>query len=292
MLTLLEIRKTIIIEQPDIIISFMDRVNIFTLIASIGCKIPVIISERNYYDNLKIKHWKFLRRITFPFTDGMVVLSHYDYEKYNFVKNKQIILNPLDTHSLSPVKISDKEQLLIAVGKLEKQKGFDMLIKALSGVNLTHWKCYIIGEGSERAHLTSLIKEHNLTEKIHLIGTKENVYDYYTRASVFVLSSRFEGYPNVLAEAMAHGCSCIAFDCLTGPSEIISNGTNGYLVEANNIKQLQMRINKIISNPTIRTQFFEAALQVRETNRVETIAQEWENYIKSILATKSIKKAK
>lgn len=281
--TLYNIRQAIKTEQPDIVISFMDRVNIFTLIASIGLKSPVIISERNYYDNLKIKHWKFLRRATFPLSDGMVVLSHYDYEKYSFVKNKRIILNPLDTYSLPSVKLEDKENLLIAVGSLTKQKGFDMLIKALSGIDLTNWKCYIIGEGPERAVLTSLIEYHNLTENVLLIGKKNNIYDYFTKASIFVLSSRYEGYPNVLAEAMAHGCSCVAFDCLTGPSEIISDGQNGYLVEANNIDKLREIIVKVLASPNIRTDFFETALQIRETNCIEKIAHEWESYIETII---------
>lgn len=281
--TLSCLRQAIKTEQPDIVISFMNRVNIFTIIASIGLKSPVIISERNYYDNLKIKHWKFLRRITFPFSDGMVVLSHYDYEKYSFVTNKKIILNPLDTYSLPSVKIEDKENLLIAVGSLTKQKGFDMLIKALSGIDLTDWKCYIIGEGPERVHLTSLIEEYNLTEYVLLIGRKNNIYDYFTKASVFVLSSRYEGYPNVLAEAMAHGCSCIAFDCLTGPSEIISNGRNGYLLEANNIDKLRETIVKVIASQNIRTDFFKTALHIRETNCIEKIAQEWESYIGTII---------
>lgn len=282
--TLYNLHQAIKTIQPDIVISFMNRVNIFTLIASIGLKSPVIISERNYYDNLKIKHWKILRRLTFPISDGMVVLSHYDYEKYSFVTNKKIILNPLDTYALPSVKLEDKEKLLIAVGSLTKQKGFDMLIKALAGIDLTNWKCYIIGEGPERTLLTSLIQEYNLTEHVSLIGRKNNIYDYFTKASIFVLSSRYEGYPNVLAEAMAHGCSCVAFDCLTGPSEIISNGENGYLVEANNIQQLQETIDKVIASPNIRADFFETAVQIRETNCVERIAQEWESYIETIIA--------
>jgi GalNAc-alpha-(1->4)-GalNAc-alpha-(1->3)-diNAcBac-PP-undecaprenol alpha-1,4-N-acetyl-D-galactosaminyltransferase len=280
------IRNSINSEQPDIVISFMSVINIFTLVASTGLKVPIIISERNYYEELQQKHWRLLRRITYPSTDGMVVLSKYDYGKYKYVNNKQIILNPLDTHSLSSVNINQKEKLLIAVGSLTKRKGFDMLIEALSKVYLVDWKCYIIGEGPERESLTSLIEYYNLSEKVILIGKKSNIYDYYTRASVFVLSSRYEGFPNVLAEAMAHGCSCIAFDCKTGPSDIITNGVNGVLVEANNVEKLHQSITSIISNPQIRSQFFDASLQIREKNQTDKIAQVWEQYIKHIINIK------
>lgn len=287
-----DIRQTVKNEQPDIVISFMDKINIITLLASVGLKTPIIISERISYDFLQNKAWRLLRLITYPFSNGMVVLSGYDYQKYNLVKNKKIILNPLDTSSLLPVKITEKENLLIAVGRLVEQKGFDMLIKALSGINLTSWKCYIIGEGPEREKLTALIEQYQLKDNVFLIGNKHNIYDYYSKASVFVLSSHYEGYPNALAEAMAHGCSCVAFDCKTGPSEIIINGENGFLVEAENIEKLQKNIIQIMTNPQIRSQFFETALQIRETNCIDRIAQEWEDYIKSILTKKSLKKEK
>lgn len=276
---LFHIRDSIKKNNPDIIISFMDSTNVFTLISSVGMKIPVLISERNYYNKLKKRFWRVLRRVTYPLSSGLVVLSQYDYDKYDFVKSKKIIFNPLNIEKILDVKIEKKEKLLISVGSLTKQKGFDMLIKALSTVKLNDWKFLIIGEGPERKYLTSLLQKYNLEENVYLIGRKKNIFDYYKKASIFVLSSYYEGFPNVLAEAMAHGCACVAFDCLTGPSEIIEHNVNGYLVEANNIDILSQQIAKLIINSEVRNIFFNESLKIKEKLELSTVASVWEEYI-------------
>lgn len=280
---LLDIRKTAQISQPDIIISFLNLMNISTLISTIGLKTPVIISERNNFDTLKSKFWRALRRITYPHSKGMVVLSQYDFDQYTYVKSKKIIINPLDMNKLLDVNIQDKENLIIAVGSLStKQKGFDMLIEALSSVEIKNWKVMIIGEGKERENLEALIHKYQLQDSVLLIGRKDNVFDYYKRASIFVLSSRYEGFPNVLNEAMAHGCACVAFNCKTGPSEMIENHINGFLVEANNTNSLSKKISTLIDKQALRESFSEEAMKIRKKNNLEKISLQWETYIKNI----------
>jgi len=277
--TISGIRATIKEVKPDIVISFITIMNILTLIANIGLKIPIIISERNYFDQLKKSHWKLLRRLFYSRTDGMVVLSDYDYNKYSYVKNKKIIFNPLNKKNMINVNFNDKEKLIIAVGDLIEQKGFDMLIPSLSRVDLSDWKVMIIGEGKDRESLTSLIKAHNLEDKISLIGRKSNIFDYYKKASIFVLSSRYEGFPNVLAEAMSYGCSCVAFDCKTGPSDMIENHKNGLLVEANNSLKLGEKIDFLMRNQSLRKEFFTEAIKIRNRLDIDEISEKWESYI-------------
>ena len=277
------IRETIKEVKPDIIISFITIMNILTLIANIGLKIPIIISERNYFDQLKKMHWRLLRTLFYRRADGMVVLSQYDYNKYTYVKNKEIIFNPLNKKNMLDVQFKDKEKLIIAVGDLIDQKGFDMLISSLSTVELSDWKVMIIGEGKDRDSLTALIKEHQLEDKISLIGRKNNIFDYYKKASIFVLSSRYEGFPNVLAEAMSHGCACVAFDCKTGPSDMIENGKNGLLVEANNISKLGKKIDYLIKDEKIREEFFGESLKIKVKLDIDVISEKWENYITTFI---------
>jgi GalNAc-alpha-(1->4)-GalNAc-alpha-(1->3)-diNAcBac-PP-undecaprenol alpha-1,4-N-acetyl-D-galactosaminyltransferase len=213
-----------------------------------------------------------------------VVQSGYDFEKYAYVKNKQIIVNPLETKKLLNVTLADKEHLLIAVGSLTPQKGFDMLIEALNLIDMQDWQCLIIGEGAEREKLTQRIKKYQLEDKITLIGQKKNIFDYFKKASIFVLSSRYEGFPNVLNEAMAHGCTSVAFDCKTGPSDMIVHGKNGLIATAENIDDLSKKISEAINNEALRERIFPQALHNRETNSLEKIVTQWEKYIQGVLS--------
>ena len=276
------IRKIVKRVNPNYVVSFISGMNIFTLISLIGLKKKIVISERNYFDVLKSKLWRRLRRITYPLTNGLVVLSEDDYNHYTYVKNKKIIFNPLKIENLLDCKFELKEKLIIAVGTLTQQKGFDRLIRSLADIEMLDWRVEIIGEGPKREELTALIKELNLEKTIFLIGRKSNIYDYYQKASIFVLSSHWEGFPNVLSEAMAHGCSCIAFNCKTGPSSIIEHEKNGYLVEDGNTEELQSRIVEVMKSSDLRQNFFVNALTIREKLKVDIIVKEWENYLFSL----------
>ncbi|SFV63112.1 Alpha-1,4-N-acetylgalactosamine transferase PglH [hydrothermal vent metagenome] len=273
------IRETIKSEKPDIVISFITLMNILVLLATRGLNVPILISERNYFDQLRKKSLKVLRRVLYPKSSAMVVLSEYDYNKYDYVDSKKIIFNPLNIENILDVNIDNKEKILIAVGSLSYQKGFSMLIEALSKIDFKGWKFLIIGEGSLREELEELIREYNLEDNVYLIGKKSNIFDYYKKASIFVLSSLYEGFPNVLAEAMAHGCASVAFDCKTGPSEMINDGVNGYLVEANNIDLLSKRIESLIDNGNIRKKFSEESLKIKEKLELNKITAIWESYI-------------
>ncbi|HFU76190.1 MAG TPA: glycosyltransferase family 4 protein [Arcobacter sp.] len=276
------IRKIVKTINPNYIVSFISAVNIYTLLSLIGLKKTVVISERNYYNVLKSKPWRLLRRITYPLTKGLVVLSKEDDEYYTYVQNKKMIFNPLLVENLPKCHLEEKEKLIIAVGTLTEQKGFDRLIKSIVGIEMSDWHVEIIGEGPKREELMTLIHSLELGDKVSLVGRKSNIYEYYKKASIFVLSSRWEGFPNVLAEAMAHGCACIAYDCKTGPSSIIDHGDSGYLVEEGNILALNERISEVIFDEKIREKFFFNALKIREVLNVENIAREWESYLISL----------
>lgn len=283
-----DFRQAIIASEPDIVISFLNLINISTLIAAVGINIPVLISERNNFDTLTSPFWQRMRRLTYPWAKGMVVLSQYDFDKYHFVKDKQIIFNPLNQEKLLNVNFNQKEKLMIAVGSLTHQKGFDMLIQALKQIEFGEWKFLIIGEGNLREPLTQQIQEAGLEAHVQLIGRKENIFEYYKRAAIFVLSSRYEGFPNVLNEAMAHGCACVAFDCKTGPADIIQDEVSGLLVEAENIDLLAQKITRLQQDETVREKFFNHAMQIREKNALEKISEKWQTYIQQILNKGSI----
>jgi len=268
-------------QKADIVISFMTSANILATVASKIVGIPIVISERTNYKALNSKVWRFLRRVVYPFSDALVVLSSYDKEKYSFHKNCHIIYNPISvTHKYNNL---DREKIILAVGRLVYLKGFDMLIEAFSKVNHENWKLIILGEGEERESLEKKIKDSNMSDKIELRGSTKDVEYFYKRASIFVLSSRIEGFPNVLIEAMVYGCAPIAFDCLTGPRDIIQNNKNGLLVEAENISGLSEALSYLLNNPDKITQFSKNAKDIEKELKIEKISDKWLNILSTLI---------
>ncbi len=282
---LYSIRKNVKKYNPDIIISFMDRTNINTLLATMFLKNKVIISERTNYDAQKNKLLRALRSIIYPFSNGMVVLSQYDYDKYHNVKNKKIIFNPLFINTNTDT-ILEKEKLIISVGRLIEGKAFDVLLKALNTIDkalLNDWKVYIIGEGKERQKLEFMVNDFGLKKTVEFIGPKKNIVDYYKKASIFVSTSRAEGFPNSLSEALSLGCASIATDCISGPSELIKNAENGFLVEVDNVDEIRNKLELLIKDESLRNTFSKKSIEMSKKYNVENIVREWEKYIEEII---------
>jgi len=155
------------------------------------------------------------------------------------VSKVSIISNPLDLemiHALANEQIRlpfnvNETPMILGVGRLTKQKNFDLLIRAFAKVSeAVNYKLVILGDGEEREQLERLILELNLNDKVLLPGFVENPFSYMKQATVFVLSSRFEGLPNALLQAVAVGVPVVATDCPSGPKEILDNGRWGRLV--------------------------------------------------------------
>jgi len=266
-------------ENPDIIISFTTSVNVLSIISAKLSKHKIIISERINYEFLSSQVWRLLRIATYRFSDALVVQSQYDKDKYSFHKKSKVILNPL---KIKQIEQNKREKIILAVGRLDPQKGFDRLIKSFSLLQ-TDWQLVVAGEGEERENLQSLIEELNLQEKVFLIGRKKDIENYYAKASIFTLSSRMEGFPNVLAEAMAYGCAVVAFDCLTGPRDIIEDNKNGFLVKDGDIKMFAKKIDILINDKNIRENFSKEAVKITKVLGENKIVKEWEELIKEVI---------
>ena len=274
-----KLKQAISDENPDILISFMTQTNILSIIASKLLSKKIIISERINYNFLQSKAWKFLRIITYRYTDALVVQSKYDKERYIFCSNTHIIFNPL---KIKNIQSQQREQYILAVGRIDYQKGFDRLIEAYRLLD-TSWKLLIAGEGIEKDKLQKLVLEYGLIDKVIFIGKQKNIEEYYVKASIFTLSSRMEGFPNVLVEAMGYGCASVAFDCLTGPGDIVEDGKNGFLVPDGNIEQFAIKIQKLIDNQNIRENFSKEAKNIVERLEVSKITEQWDKLIKEVI---------
>jgi glycosyltransferase involved in cell wall biosynthesis len=167
---------------------------------------------------------------------------------------------------------------LLGVGRLTEQKGFDLLISTFARLAARHpdWDLIILGEGPSRPQLEDLVRSHNLSERIFLPGQAGNIAEWYRAAEIYAMSSRFEGFPNTLAEALAHGLPAVSFDCDTGPRDIIRHQVDGLLVPAGDEDALAAALSRLMNNAALRQQFAMRAVEARERFSMERIAGMWE----------------
>lgn len=275
------IKRVILERNPDIVIAFMTTTNILTILAAKLAKKPVIVSEHNNFYFVTSKLWRLLRKVVYPFSDALIVLTEHDREKYDYHSNVHVVPNPLILeHNYKNIQ---RQKMILAVGRLQKQKGFDLLLKAFSQVEAKGWYLVILGDGPERANLEKQVDELEINKKISMPGRVTDVESYYKKASIFVLSSRQEGFPMALIEAMGYGCAPVAFDCLTGPSDIIDHNKNGILVEAGNINKLGESIQYLIDQEKKRDELGESAKKIIDELNIETITMKWFKIINKVL---------
>jgi glycosyltransferase involved in cell wall biosynthesis len=246
-------------ENFDIIIGTSVRINV--LFAFIKDKKAVkIVCEHFNYDSPSVIN-KFLRRIVYPKMNAVIVLTSRDAGKYTFCKNVTIIPNSL---SFIPKKQSSLENKhILAIGRLGYQKGFDRLVDAFSLIQdeCDDWNVRIVGDGEDREKLLKHIIEKGLEQRITIVPPTDKIEDEYCNASMYVMSSRFEGLPMVLIEAKSCGLPIVSFDCPEGPADIIRNGIDGVLVEDGNIKALSDAILRFVENPDIRKRYGQEAVK-------------------------------
>jgi glycosyltransferase involved in cell wall biosynthesis len=157
---------------------------------------------------------------------------------------------------------------------LDEGKQFDRLIEAFSRLAIRHadWDLVILGEGAERENLEGVIELLDLNSRVRMPGRCGNVGDWYERADLYVMSSRFEGFPNTLAEAMAYGCAAVSYDCDTGPRDIIRNEVDGLLVRpVGDVSALAEALDKMMGNEALRKDMGIRAIEVRERFSPERI---------------------
>ncbi len=256
--------------DPDIIVSFMTQTNFLAVIAAKLTKKPVVIAERIAYDFHGNSVNK-IKRVLYPFSNTLVVQTEQDARHYKFLPNVRVVPNPL---AIPKIEYVQREPIVLAVGRLEEQKGFDRLIESFAYIQRKDWKLIIAGEGSQRQNLQQLIKKLKLTNVV-LVGRRRDIFNLYAKASIFVLSSKKEGFPNVLLEAMAFGCAVVSFDCPYGPSEIIENGVNGILVKNQDTKALASALQKLMDDATLRRRLGDEAMKVRDSYSIEKVAAQW-----------------
>ncbi|WLH47917.1 glycosyltransferase family 4 protein [Pseudomonas beijingensis] len=262
-------------EKPDYIVSNWTSINCFALLSALPFNVRVVCVEHMHFEQPS-KFWSLLRRLIYRAAYRVVCLTDRDLYEYKKIGAKAIkIFNPLTVDVLERSKRQGRK--FIAVGRLEEQKGFDILIRAFRNVVAAYSDACleIYGDGTQRDMLSQLIQDFNLEESVTLMGATKDISRAYASADFFVLSSRFEGFGLVIVEAQAHGIPVVSFDCPRGPSEIISDGVNGLLVENGSCKQLSEKMIYLIENPEMCSKMVIAGIISNKRFEHETIRREW-----------------
>jgi glycosyltransferase involved in cell wall biosynthesis len=276
--------------QPDIALALMSTASIILALATRGlAKVCAIGSERIHPPQLPLgAQWGALRRSTYGQLAAVVALTQESAEWLRMhtrarlvpiIPNMALWPLPVKAPYLFPDTISDCDRhILLAVGRLDKQKGFEWLLKAFSELASKYydWDLAILGEGPERRALETQVLAARLDGRVFLPGRAGNVGEWYERADLYVMSSRFEGFPNTLAEAMAHGLPAVSFDCDTGPRDIIRPEVDGLLVPPGNVDALTAALDRLMGDAALRLQFATRAVEARERFSLEVIVGMWE----------------
>lgn len=242
-----------------------------------------ISDKKNIFWRTRAYLGTYLERIYLKKYDKVVVLTFEDLKKHN-LKNVEVIHNFIQKIPDERINYLQNKRV-ISVGRLEKQKGFDFLIKAWEKVheNNPDWILDIYGEGEEKSSLLKMIRELGLEDSIFLRGATKKIEEKYQESSIYVMSSRYEGLPLVLIEAMANGLPLISFECECGPKDIIYNREVGVLVEYQDIKMLSQKINELIKDENLRKIMGKNGKQdVKQRFKKEVIMEQWENLFNSL----------
>tara|TARA_R110000868_G_scaffold90110_1_gene250377 strand:+ start:13134 stop:14237 length:1104 start_codon:yes stop_codon:yes gene_type:complete len=288
------IKKTIQIlkfEKINLAIGFITSANIITVISSKIIGIPSIISERNnpIIEDVP-KFWRILRTLVYPKANYIVLQTNgiKDYYSKKIMPSKIGILpNPISQELSNERNLdSEKKNIILSVGRLTKNKCHSILINAISEIDIHDWEVVIVGNGEYKSNLEALITELKLEHKIKLIEATNEISKYYNLAKIFVFTSRTEGFPNALLEAMHYGLPCISTDCLFGPADLINNGKNGYLIPVNDKDKLKEHLISLIESKELRMSLGAAAIKTTEKYDATLVQQKWIAVIERFINSK------
>jgi glycosyltransferase involved in cell wall biosynthesis len=272
--------------RPDTIVAFTTDANVVSLCAASGLGVPVVISERNQPERPGFgRVHKLARAICYHYASAIVVqtepIANWVRARFRIpvhIIPNPVLLGPARTKGSDPGKHADgKDRLLISVGRLTHQKGFDLLIESFVRLAAKHpdWRLVIYGDGPDRAHLERLRDDSFCSDKIALPGLTRDIQAALDQASLFALPSRFEGYPNALLEALGAGLPVVATSGPGGTVEILAEGAHGMLVPPGDIAALTAALDAMMSAPALRETYARTSRDAVAELDVAIIGKRW-----------------
>ncbi len=285
-----KLRETFRREQPDVALALITAPAVISILAAKGLPTRVIACEHSYPGAMPMaRHWHWLRARTYPDAARVAMLTQdgLDWLKQRVpgirgevMPNPVMLPLPVQGRILSPDDVLDRSApLVLAAGRLIDLKRYDLAIDAFAQVasERPDARFVILGEGPDRPQLEAQIERLGLKGRVLLPGWAGNLADWYGRARLLLLSSRVEGFPNVLLEAMSHGCPAVSLDILTGPRDIITDGRDGLLVPPEEgAAGLAAAMRQLLGDDRRHAAMAAAALEVRDRFALSTILKRWQ----------------
>lgn len=279
--------------RPDIIISFITLTNQISLIVAKLFSIKIIVQEHNSHHRfMKGRKFStiFTKKYLYRMANLVTVLTSYDIPYYQqFGINVKVLPNPC---SYKPIVINThkRDKVILAVGDLNRyhHKGFDNLLNFITPILKENpdWKLKIAGSGNEGLKtLEKIVEKQDLSNQVIFLGFVKNISELMFKSSIFILPSRFEGLPMVLLEAMSQGLACIAYNCVTGPSDIITNNRNGLLIENQNQQEMQLELNRLIKDSDLRNKLSSEGILSLKKYHIDTITNQYQKLIQDIVSS-------
>ncbi len=278
------IRREIKKLNPDVIIAHCSREIVLTYLSTLFLKkkiIGYIHSDPNRLIKENSKIWLLLTYITFSLISHCIVFSSETRRKLPFLAKKKSIIIPNVSSEINDKKESFKENNIVMVGSLIDVKNHKFVINNFSKIyaKFPKWKLTIIGDGPLKIELKKLIKKKKLNKNIFLIGNKKNIFKYFKKASIFMLSSISEGMNLSLLEAIKFGLPIISSDCSVSHKKLIVHNHNGYLFNQNSEKKFLNYLSILISNEKKREKFGNASIRISKNFKNQIVLKKWDNIL-------------
>jgi GalNAc-alpha-(1->4)-GalNAc-alpha-(1->3)-diNAcBac-PP-undecaprenol alpha-1,4-N-acetyl-D-galactosaminyltransferase len=285
--TLFFLRSIIKKIKPDSILSFGEYWNSFVLLSLYGLKFPVFVSDRSQPDRSLGKLQDRLRSFLYPRAKGVIAQTKIAKEVYQRLyrhTNICVIGNPIRNIQHTT---AERENIVLMVGRLIKSKNQDQLIQLFASINNPDWKLVLVGydhlKQQNMERLQKLVAALKMEGRVILTGKQDNVDEYYLKSKIFAFTSTSEGFPNVIGEAMSAGLPVVSFDCVAGPSEMIIDGRNGFLIPVNDFEGFRSKLELLVNNSKLRNEFGIAAEASISRFKIERIGEEFLTFITSHL---------
>jgi glycosyltransferase involved in cell wall biosynthesis len=263
---LMKLRHLMKTVKPDVVISFLPNVNVMAVLANIGLKIPLIICERSDPEHFPMSgFWKVLCKYSYQFADMLTVQTSAVAAKvgrlFYLPSLVEVIPNPISDNLLQVSPLQLQPPHILCLGRLTASKQFEQVLQAFATLSPTfpEWELHLIGDGPARQELEQLAMQLGMSAKIRFFGGLEHPYPQVAACDIFAMTSRFEGFPNALLEALVLGRPAVVYDCPSGPLEMTDHGRVARLVPLNDLRQFTDALAELMADAVVRQQLGDQA---------------------------------